>query len=129
MSEPLATALARAATRYVGESKVGTRRGSVTAVARAMTARGVSISSNTLSRKLAGEYPLNSDEIGALAAVIGVDPDEIWQDALRIMREERANPAGPRVDVDKILRDAPHLAKVREEGQRLIGGKANNGTS
>ena len=91
-TEPLAVALARAATRFVSESKVGTRKGSVAAVAQAMSERGVRISKNTLSRKLAGDYPINSDELGALAAVIRVEPDEIWRDALRIMAEERGKP-------------------------------------
>lgn len=87
MSEPLTAALARAASRFVGESKVGKRKGSVAAVARAMTERGTQISNNTLSRKLDGAYPLDTNEIAALAAVLGVTPDAIWEDALRIMRD------------------------------------------
>ena len=90
VTEPLALALARAASRFVGESKVGKRRGSVTAVAAAMRERGVEISSNTLGRKLAGVYPLGSDELGALAEVIGVEPDVIWREAIRLMKEQAA---------------------------------------
>lgn len=81
--EPLALAIARAASRAVGESKVGKRKGSVTAVALAMSERGVAISHNQLSRKLAGSYPLNTDELVALCAVIGVEPDAVWREALR----------------------------------------------
>jgi hypothetical protein len=103
MSEPLTAALARAASRFVGESKIGPRKGSVAAVARAMTDRGVEVSNNTLSRKLDGAYPLNSDEIGALAGVLGVEPDAIWEDALRILREN----AGSADDSPTIPEDDP----------------------
>ena len=64
----------------------------------------------------------------AVAGRLGMPASEL----LRRAEDRAAHLAqgnGPRVDVDKILRDAPHLAKVREEGQRLMGGKANNGTS
>lgn len=84
---PLTRALARAATRLVAEARVGSRRGSVAAVARAMTERGVPTSKSTLSRKLDGAYPFNTDEIGVLADVLGVRPDAIWRDALALMGE------------------------------------------
>lgn len=103
--EPLTRALARAATRHVAESRVGTRRGSVAAVARAMSELGVPTSKSTLSRKLDGAYPFNTDEIGALATALGVSPDAIWRDALALMAGGDAADGRP---------DAIHWERIAE---------------
>lgn len=82
---PLTVAVARASARRVAETRVGTRRGSVAAVARAMTDAGVSISKSQLARKLDGIYPFNTDELDALAAVLELSVDELWLDAVHLM--------------------------------------------
>ena len=129
--EPLTLALAEAAARYVGASKIGPRRGSATAVAKAMTERGVVISSNTLTRKIAGEYPLNSDELSALAAVVGVDPDDIWAEALRILHRAQNDAdlseglsRSERAELDR-LRDPRAFPPSRPVGEGRVGRTAS----
>lgn len=128
MSEPLTAALAEAASRRVGASKIGPRKGSVAAVARAMSERGIELSNNTLSRKLDGLYPMTTDEIAALAAVLGIEPDDIWQDALRIMRESA--PA-PQSTIEKIeaMMSPETLAVVEEEREKVRRKRAAEGVA
>lgn len=52
-----------------------------------------------------------------VAHALGMQASEL----LRRAEAREAQPLDPpRIDVDKILRDSPHLAAVREEGQRLM---------
>ena len=58
--------------------------------------------------------------IAGVAEYLGLKTSELLRRAeARAAAEQHG--AGPRVDVDKILRDAPELAAVRAEGQRVAG--------
>jgi hypothetical protein len=86
----LSAALARVAYTYVKDAKVSSRRGSVAAFAVEMSRRGVKTSKSTLTRKLDGTYPLDTDDISVIADIVGTTPNALWQQAIALLNEAPA---------------------------------------